>query len=84
VYWFRSTDLFLSVVLWEGGAAVEECSDEDLEANPKVTRKRSSGVNPKQPSPVLLPSESEGEPSSEDEYIAEESKPKGRLGKVRI
>lgn len=71
-------------MFWEGAAAVEEYSDEDPEPTPKVTKKRSSGVKPKQPSPVLLPSESEGEASSEDEYIAEESKPKGRIGKVRI
>ena len=49
---------------------------------PKATGKQTSTVKPKQPSPPPSMSESEGDPSSEDEYIAEEVKSKSRIGKV--
>jgi hypothetical protein len=70
-------------VIWEGPGAVEECSEEP---STNATRKPTPGGKPKQnqPSPLLPLSESEGDPSSEDEYIAEESKSKGRIGKVCI
>lgn len=67
-------------MLWEGPAAVEECSDEEPNALKPAGKKSSSG-KPKQRSPMFPLSESEGDPSSEDEYIAEGSKSKSRIGK---
>ena len=72
--------LFIYAVLWEGPAAIEECSDRQLDAS-KAIGKQLTGVQPKQLSPL---SESDADPSSEDEYIAEEFKTKGKTGKVCI
>ena len=66
-------------MLWEGPGAIEECSDEELKARGKQT----STTKPKQLSPLPM-SESEGDPSSEDEYIADEYKSRSRIGKVCI
>jgi hypothetical protein len=72
-------------VLWEGPEALEECDDEDSDTAKPVQKKAQVQSKQKtQTPPPPLPSESEEDPSSEDEYIAEESKPKSKTGKVRI
>lgn len=79
-------DVFgLLTVLWEGPTAVEEVIDSgptSVRDEPTTTE----GTLPQQSLPDA-PSESENDPSSEDEYVAESAKAKGKdggaAGKVR-
>jgi hypothetical protein len=71
------------IVVWEGPEALEECFD--AKAGPaKVAKKKSVEPRPKRTTPVHLPSDSEEDPSSADEYIVEDIKSKGKNGKVRL
>lgn len=68
-------------VLWEGAVAVEECSDVE-------PRSRNTTKTPQQLlTPELKPeplSESEEDIDSEDEYVADTAKPKGKSGPAKV
>lgn len=70
-------------MVWEGPEALEESTG--AEAVPgKASKKKSAEPRPKRTTPVHLPSESEEDPSSADEYVAEDLKSKVKNGKVRL
>lgn len=63
--------------MWEGPEALEETTGPELVPR-KALNKKSVEARPKRTTPVHLPSESEDDPSSADEYIAEDTKPKAK------
>lgn len=66
-------------MLWEGPDAVEQISDAESSIAAPVPTKQSIAKRLKRDNPTELPSESEEDPSSADEYVVE-SKPTGKVG----